>query len=32
VEKAMKEIRKKKATGVDDVPGDVLNWEEVIRK
>ena len=31
VEKAIKEMRNKKATGDDDVSGDVLNyWEKVV--
>jgi len=31
VEKAIKEIRNKKATGDDDVPEDVLKlWEKVV--
>ena len=33
VEKAIKEMRNKKATGDDDVSGDVLNyWEKVVYK
>jgi hypothetical protein len=31
VEKAIKEMRDKKATGDDDVPGDVLKiWEKMV--